>query len=88
MGAALLLQPHAPVPDTRRLFREWQIARQALVRGRTRPLNRLRSPELPLLRSKNQARLEQADRQLAEIDQEIHSRTREDHVLAQTLAIL
>jgi len=88
MGAALLLQPHEPVSDTLRVLRELQIARQALVKDRTRLLNRLRSLELPLLRRQSQARLEQAERQLAEIDREIHARIREDRVLARTLAIL
>lgn len=88
MGAALLLQPQEPVSDTLRVLKELQIARQALVKDRTRLLNRLRSLELPLLRRQNQARLKQAERQLAEIDREIHSRIREDRATARTFAIL
>ncbi len=88
MGAALPLQPQQPVSDTFRVLKELQIARQALVKDRTRLLNRLRSLELPLLRRQNQARLKQAERQLAQIDREIHSRIREDRALARTFAIL
>ena len=88
MGAALLLQPQEPLSDTLRILRELQIARQALVKDRTRLLNRLRSLELPLLRRQNRAQLTQTERQLAEIDREIRSRIGADRATARTFAIL
>lgn len=88
MGAALLLQPQQPMSDALRVLRELQIARQGLVKDRTRLLNRLRSLELPFLRRQNQARLKQAERQLAEIDKEIRSRIEADRTTARTFDIL
>lgn len=88
MGAALLLQPQEPASDALRVLRELRIARQALVKDRTRLLNRLRSLELPLLRRQNQARLKQTERQLVQIDREICSRIAADRATERTFAIL
>ena len=70
-GAATARRPDLPVdPDTHAL-KELQTARTALVRDRTRLLNRLEALTHALLRRQLRARLAQADRQLARLALEI-----------------
>jgi transposase len=88
MGAALLLQPQAPVSDTLRVLKELQIARPSSCQGPHPPAEPAEILGAATSPPPEQARLKQAECQLAEIDREIHSRIREDRVLARTFAIL
>jgi transposase len=68
MGAALDLEPDAPKDKNQPALRELQIARMALIKERTRLLNRYKTQSLTLLKRQAKARLEQIKRQLCELD--------------------
>lgn len=74
MGAAFELEPDQPVGADQHDLKELQVERTALVKDRTRLLNRLRTQTLALTRRQTKARLAQAERQLATIDAEIQAR--------------
>ena len=50
MGAAFALEPDRPVPDNQHELKELQVQRSALVKDRTRLLNRLKTQTLALTR--------------------------------------
>lgn len=68
MGAALDLVPDAPPEENQSELKELQIARMALIKERTRLLNRAKTQSLALLKRQSRARLAQIKRQLAELD--------------------
>jgi len=88
MGAALNLTPQTPLPENMTEFKELQIARQALIKDRTRLLNRQKTLSIPLLKRQTKARLAQVTRQIAEIDDEILRRIRDERKLDRALNIL
>jgi transposase len=67
MGAALELVPDAPEDKDQSDLKELQIARMALIKERTRLLNRSKTQTLALLKRQSRARLEQIKRQLVEL---------------------
>ena len=69
MGAALNLEPDAPADENQHALKELQIARIALVKERTRLLNRHRTQTLVLLKRQSKARLKQIERQIAELEE-------------------
>jgi len=69
MGAALDLVPDAPQDKGQPDLKELQIARMALIKERTRLLNRSKTQTLVLLKRQSKARLEQVKRQLVELEQ-------------------
>lgn len=71
MGAALDLVPDAPMDKKQPALKELRIARMALIKDRTRLLNRLKTQTLPLTRRQTKARLEQIKRQLDALDAEL-----------------
>lgn len=78
MGAAFGLEPDRPVPESLHDLKELQVERGALVKDRTRLLNRLKTQKLALTRRHSKACLAQIDRQLAVIEAEIDTRLRKD----------
>ncbi|MGS4947802.1 IS110 family transposase [Meridianimarinicoccus sp. RP-17] len=68
MGAALDLAPDAPEGEDHCALKELQVARMALVKERTRLLNRSKTQSLALLKRQSKARLEQIKRQLAALE--------------------
>lgn len=68
MGAALGLTPDLPVPQDQHELKELQIARQALIKDRTRLKNRLVTLELAFTRRQTKARLAQIERQITALD--------------------
>ena len=76
MGAAFALEPDSPAPADQYALKELQVERCALVRDRTRLLNRLKTQTLALTRRQTRARLAQAERQIAATQAEIESRLR------------
>lgn len=67
MGTALDLVPDAPKDKNHPALKELQIARMALIKERTRLLNRSKTQTLTLLKRQSKARLEQIKRQLTEL---------------------
>ncbi len=76
MGAAFALEPDRPAPAGQHDLKELQVERCALVRDRTRLLNRLKTQTLALTRRQTRARLAQAERQIAATQAEIEIRLR------------
>ena len=74
MGTALELEPDQPQVKDQRELKELQIARNALVKDRTRLINRLKTQLLALTRRHSKARLAQIERQLEQIEDDIRSR--------------
>jgi len=68
MGAALDLVPNAPEDKSQPDLKQLQIARMALIKERTRLLNRSKTQTLALLKQQSKARLEQIKRQLVELE--------------------
>jgi transposase len=68
MGAALDLAPDVPAGKNQHDLRELQIARMALIKERTRLLNRSKTQTLAILKRQSKARLAQVKRQLGELE--------------------
>lgn len=68
MGAALDLEPDAISDEKQASLKELQVARMALIKDRTRLMNRLKTQTMTLTKRQTKARLEQIKRQLAELD--------------------
>lgn len=76
MGAALALQPDAPKREDQHELKELQVARTALVKDRTRLLNRIKTQTLALTVRRSKALLRQIETSLKEIEAEIRTRLR------------
>jgi transposase len=77
MGTALDLAPDPPAEQNRHALKELQIARMALIKDRTRLLNRLKTQTLPVTKRQTRARLDQIKRQLAELEGEMRTLVRQ-----------
>ncbi len=73
MGAAFALQPRAVTSQKQRTLKELHLARQALIKDRTRALNRQKTLTLAILKRQTKARLTQLKGQLARLDEEIRT---------------
>lgn len=76
MGAALGLQPDTPPREDQHELKELQVARTALVKDRTRLLNRIKTQTLALTKRRSRALLRQIEASLKEIEAEIKTRLR------------
>ncbi len=76
MGAALALQPDAPMRKDHHELKELQIARTALVKDRTLILNRIKTQTLALTKRRSKALLRRIEASLKEIETEIKIRPR------------
>ncbi|MFK7942395.1 MAG: transposase [Paracoccaceae bacterium] len=74
MGEAHALQPDEPTSQEQHELKELQVAHTALVKNRTRLLNRLKTQTVALVRKLTKGRLTQIERQLAKIETEIRTR--------------
>jgi transposase len=81
MGAALNLEPDAPISESQHVLRDLQVARTALVKERTRLRNRSHVQVNPILKRQIKARLTLVERQLAELDAEIARHIADDEAL-------
>ena len=88
MGAALALEPDAPISEKLQCLRELQVARTALVKERTRLRNRSQVQINPVLKRQTKARLTLVERQLAELDAEIAKHITQDQAMARKREIL
>jgi len=87
MGTALDLAPDPPAEQNRHALKELQIARMALIKDRTRLLNRLKTQTLPVTKRQTRARLDQIKRQLAELEGEMRTLVRQCPRLGEVTAI-
>jgi transposase len=69
MGSALDLEPDMPTGKNQHALKELQIARMALIKERTRLLNRSKMQTLGILKRQSKGRLEQIKRQLNELEE-------------------
>ena len=69
MGSALDLVPDRPAGENQHALKQLQIARMALIKERTRLLNRSKTQTLPILKRQSKARLAQIKCQLSETRQ-------------------
>lgn len=76
MGAALNLQPDSPTREDQHELKELQIAHTALVKDRTRLLNRIKMQTLALTTRLSRALLRQIEVFLKEVEAEIKARLR------------
>ena len=77
MGAALDLAPDVPAGKNPHDLKALQIARMALIKERTRLLNRSKTQSLALLKRQSKARLEQIKRQLTALEAALLDLTRQ-----------
>jgi transposase len=88
MGAALKLEPDAPISDNHIVLRDLQVARTALVKERTRLRNRGHVQVNLVLKRQIKARLTLVERQLAELNAEITRHIASDEALQRKREIL
>ncbi len=88
MGASLDLVPDVPEGKNHHELKELQIARMALIKERTRLLNRSKTQTLAMLKSQSKARLGQIKRQLTELEEALLDLTRQCPKRARAFDIL
>ena len=88
MGAALALEPDAPVSEKLHELRDLQVARTALVKERTRLRNRAHVQTCRVLKRQTKIRLALVVRQIAELNAEIAKLISEDTAIARKREIL
>lgn len=88
MGSALDLAPDVPAGKNQHDLKELQIARMALIKERTRLLNRSKTQSLALLKRQSKARLEQIKRQITELEAALLDLTRQCPKRARAFDIL
>jgi transposase len=88
LGSALDLAPDVPAGKNQHDLKELQIARMALIKERTRLLNRSKTQSLALLKRQSKARLEQIKRQLTELEAALLDLTRQCPKRARAFDIL
>ena len=72
MGRAFSLEPQASTSNKQRNLKELNVARQALIKDRTRALNRQKTLTLSILKRQAKARLTQLKTQLSLVDDAIN----------------
>jgi transposase len=87
-GNALALEPDQPIDEKQYELRELFSARGALIKDRTRLINRLQTQTLALVKRQSKARIEQLTRQLKALQQDINVRLQDCPSRARANAIL
>jgi transposase len=87
-GAAPALEPDAPLSQSQRDLRELQVARKALVKDKTQPMNRLQTLILAFTLKQAKARLTLILRQLSDIEAKINASIAQDDATAHKRQIL
>lgn len=72
MGQAFSLDSQVSASNKQRNLKELNVARQALIKDRTRALNRQKTLTLPVLKRQAKARLTQLNTQLSQVDEAIN----------------
>jgi transposase len=88
MGAALNLVPDRVGDENQHELKELQVARMALIKERTRLLNRLKTQNMALTKRQTKARIAQVKRQITELEIALLSLLKECPKRARALDIL
>lgn len=88
MGAALSLEPDAPVSEGMRNLRDLQVARTGLIKERARLKNRGHTQINNVLQRQTKARLRLVERQISELDIEIAKHIAKDEAMVRKREIL
>lgn len=88
LGQALQPQPRPVTSEIINKLKALQLARQALIKDRTATKNRQKLLDHPLLKRQNDARLQQIQAQMTELEAEIQALIQTDPDLTQRLEIL
>lgn len=88
MGAALNLVPDRVGDENQPELKELQVARMALIKERTRLLNRLKTQNMALTKRQTKARIAQVKRQITELESALLSLLKECPKRARALDIL
>ena len=76
-GNALGLEPDQPLDDKQHELKELFSSRGALIKDRTRLINRLQTQTLALVKRQTKARIDQITRQLKALQQDINARVQD-----------
>jgi transposase len=87
-GNALTLEPDQPIDEKQYELRELFSSRSALIRDRTRLINRLQTQTLALVRRQTKQRIDQLTRQLKALQQDINARVQDCPCRARANTIL
>ena len=74
LGSALALEPDQPLDDKQYELRELFTARGALIKDRTRLINRLQTQSIALVKRQTKSRINQITRQLKTLQQDINTK--------------
>jgi len=77
MGSALALEPDQPLGEKQYELRELFSSRGALIRDRTRLINRLQTQSLAFVKRQTKARIDQITRQLKVLQRDINTRVQD-----------
>ncbi len=76
-GAALDLVPDRVGHENQAELKKWQVARMALIKERTRLLNRLKTQNMALTKRQTKARIAQVEHQISELESALLSLLKE-----------
>jgi len=88
MGQAFSLEPQIATPDIQRDLKELHVARQALIKDRTRALNRQKTLTLPILKRQAKARITQLNAQLSKVSETMNQMLQSTQKTARALDII
>lgn len=88
MGQTFSLEPQIATPDVQRDLKELHVARQALIKDRTRALNRQKTLTLPILKRQTKARITQLNAQLSQVSDTINQMLQSTQKTARALDII
>ncbi len=88
MGRTFSLEAQVQTSDIQRNLKELHVARQALVKDRTRALNRQKTLTLPILKRQAKARITQLNTQLSQVDEAINTMLQSTPKMSRALDII
>lgn len=88
MGQTFSLEPQIATSDIQRDLKELHVARQALIKDRTRALNRQKTLTLPILMRQAKARITQLNTQLSQVSDTINQMLQSTQKTARALDII
>lgn len=88
MGQTFSLEPQTATPNIQRDLKELQVARQALIKDRTRALNRHKTLTLPILKRQAKARVTQLNAHLSHVNDTINQMLQSVQKTARALDII
>jgi len=88
MGRTFSLEAQVATSYTQRNLKELHVARQALVKDRTRALNRQKTLTLPILKRQAKARITQLNTHLSQVDEAINTLLQSTPEMSRALDII